>query len=338
MSKVLVAMSGGVDSTVAAYLLKQEGFEVEGVYMEVHSREDMHQKNLKNIQKVSKYLDIKVHILDKREFFSQKVYNPFIKSYIEGKTPNPCAVCNRYLKFGELVNFADEVGAKYFATGHFAKCDGKFLYEAKDKTKDQSYFLFNIKKDVLPKIIFPLGDMYKEDVKKIAASIEPLEEIARQKESNEICFVEKTYIDILKQHTDVDMPGDVIDKNGNVIGEHKGYMHYTIGKRKGFNVYGAHEPHYVVKIIPEKNQIVVGKKSDLEIKKVKLKNINMFVNQKEFEAEIKLRYRMKKVPCFVKVKENEAEIELYEGVFGVAKGQAGVFYEGERVLGGGWIS
>ena len=332
-----MAMSGGVDSTVTAYLLKKEGFEVEGVYMKVHSREDAHQIYLKNIEKVSKYLDIKVHILDKRDYFAQKVYNPFIESYKEGKTPNPCAICNRYLKFGQLVSLADEIGAKYFATGHYVKCDGKFLYEAKDKTKDQSYFLFNIKKEVLPKIIFPLGDMYKEDVKKIAASIEPLESIAKQKESSEICFVEKTYIDILKQYTNVDMPGVVIDKNGNIIGEHKGYMHYTIGKRRGFRVHGAKEPHYVTKIIPEKNQIIVGPKRDLEVKNIRLTDINMFEEKSEFEAEIKVRYRTHKVPCFVKIRGNEAEVEIYESVFGVAKGQAGVFYEGEKVLGGGWI-
>ena len=337
MSKVLVALSGGVDSTVTAYLLKKEGFDVEGVYMKLHSIEKEHQKSLKNLEKISKYLDIKVHILDRKELFAKKVYNPFIKSYIKGETPNPCVVCNRYLKFGELINAADEIGAKFFATGHYVKCDGKFLYEAKDKSKDQSYFLFNIKKEVLPKVLFPLGDIYKEEVKKIASSIEPLKEIAAQKESSEICFVENSYIDILKEHTDVDMPGVVIDKEGNVIGEHRGYMHYTIGKRKGFMVYGAHEPHYVLKIIPQKNQIVVGKKSDLEVKRVSLKDLNMFIEKKEFESQIKLRYRMPKALSFVKIEGSEAKIKMHEGVFGIAKGQAGVFYEEDKVLGGGWI-
>ncbi|WP_246434456.1 tRNA 2-thiouridine(34) synthase MnmA [Nitrosophilus labii] len=337
MSKVLVAMSGGVDSTVTAYLLKKEGFEVEGVYMKIHTREDLHQRYLKNVEKVSNFLGIKVHILDKTQEFLEKVYNPFVNGYIEGKTPNPCAVCNRYMKFGALVDVADSVGANFFATGHYVKCDGKYLYEAKDKSKDQSYFLFNIKRMVLPRLIFPLGDMYKEDVKKIAASIEPLKEIAAQKESSEICFVENTYIDILKEHTKVDTPGEVIDKDGRVIGEHKGYMHYTIGKRKGFIVYGAREPHYVLKIIPEKNQIMVGKREELEVKRVRLKDLNMFEEKKEFEATIKVRYRTHKVPCLVQIKDNIADVSLKEGVFGVASGQAGVFYEDEKVLGGGWI-
>ncbi|WP_200762535.1 tRNA 2-thiouridine(34) synthase MnmA [Nitrosophilus alvini] len=337
MKKVMVAMSGGVDSTVTAYLLKKEGFEVEGVYMKIHTREELHKRYMSNVKKVAEYLGIKVHILDKTEEFMERVYNPFIRGYIEGLTPNPCAICNRYMKFGALVDFAQSQGADFFATGHYVKTDGKFLYEAKDKSKDQSYFLFNIKKEVLPKLLFPLGDMYKEDVKKIARDIEPLREIAEQKESSEICFVENTYIDILREHTKVDMPGVVVDKEGNVIGEHKGYMHYTIGKRKGFTVYGAHEPHYVLKIIPEENKIVVGKREDLDVREVELKDLNMFEEKKEFEATIKVRYRMNKVPCKAVIKNSHAKVYLKEPVFGVASGQAGVFYEGEKVLGGGWI-
>ena len=337
MSKVLVAMSGGVDSSVTAYLLKKRGFKVIGVYMKLHKNEEYHQRNIKNVKKVANFLDIEVDILDKTEEFLEKVYNPFINSYISGETPNPCAVCNRYLKFGALIDYADFKGAEFLATGHYVKSDGKFLYEAKDKSKDQSYFLFNVKKENLPRVIFPLGDMYKDEVKEIARNITPLKEIAEQKESSEICFVEKSYIDVLKEYAKVDMPGEVLDKEGNVIGEHKGYMHYTIGKRKGFRVYRAHHPHYVLKIIPEKNQIVVGKKEDLETTKVVLKDLNMFEEKRDFEATIKVRYRMPKIPCHVKIDDNMAEIEMYQGVYGVAKGQAGVFYEDEKVLGGGWI-
>ena len=337
MSKVLVAMSGGVDSSVTAYLLKKRGFNVIGVYMKLHKNEEYHKKNIKNVKKVADFLDIEVDILDKTEEFLEKVYNPFIDSYISGETPNPCAVCNRYLKFGALIDYADFKGAEFLATGHYVKCDGEFLYEAKDKSKDQSYFLFNIKKENLPRVMFPLGDMYKDEVKEIARNITPLKEIAEQKESSEICFVEKSYIDVLKEYANVDMPGEVLDKEGKVIGEHKGYMHYTIGKRKGFRVYRAHHPHYVLKIIPEKNQIVVGKKEDLKTTKVILKDLNMFEEKKDFEATIKVRYRMPKIPCHVKIDDNMAEIEMYQGVYGVAKGQAGVFYEDEKVLGGGWI-
>lgn len=337
MSKVLVALSGGVDSSVTAYLLKKQGFKVIGVYMKLHQNEEYHKRNIKNIEKVAKYLDIEFDILDKTEDFLEKVYTPFVESYIAGLTPNPCAVCNRYLKFGALIDYADFKGAEFLATGHYVKTDGEFLYEAKDKSKDQSYFLFNVQKNVLPRLIFPLGDMYKEEVKEIAKNIEPLKEIALQKESSEICFVDKSYIEILKEHAKVDMPGEVLDKNGRVIGEHKGYMHYTIGKRKGFRVYKAHHPHYVLKIIPEKNQIVVGKKEDLETTKVVLKDLNMFEEKSDFEATIKVRYRMPKVPCHAVIKDNMADVTMYQGVYGVASGQAGVFYEEEKVLGGGWI-
>ena len=337
MSKVLVALSGGVDSTVAAYLLKKKGFKVIGVYMKLHKNEEYHKKNINNVKKVANFLDIEVDILDKTEDFLEKVYTPFVQTYIDGKTPNPCAVCNRYLKFGALLDYADFKGAEFLATGHYVKTDGKFLYEAKDKSKDQSYFLFNIEKRALPRVIFPLGDMYKDEVKEIAKNIEPLKEIASQKESSEICFVEKSYIDILKDYAKVDMPGEVLDKEGRVIGEHKGYMHYTIGKRKGFKVYRAKHPHYVLKIIPEKNQIVVGKKEDLETTKIRLKDLNMFEEKKVFEASIKVRYRMPKIPCFAKIKDNFADVLMYQGVYGVAPGQAGVFYEGDKVLGGGWI-
>ncbi len=330
-------MSGGVDSSFSAKLLQDQGFEVVGVYMKFHPNEEYHQKNIKNIQKVAKLLGIEYHILDRKRSFDEKVYQPFVQSYIAGLTPNPCALCNRVMKFSELIDFADRLGIQKVATGHYAKTDGRFIYEGRDKSKDQSYFLFNLKKNFLPRILFPLGDWIKEDVKREAMQIELLRSIAEQKESSEICFVQSSYIDVLKEHTEVEMPGEVVDKRGRVIGEHKGYMHYTIGKRKGFRVHGAHEPHYVLDIVPEKNRIVVGKKEELEKNRVVLRGLNMFVEDQELECSIKIRYRTHKVPCKVKIDHNVAQVELLEPVYGVARGQAGVLYEGERVLGGGWI-
>ena len=335
--KVVMAMSGGVDSSFSAKLLQDQGFEVVGVYMKFHPNEEYHQKNIKNIQKVAKLLGIEYHILDRKRSFDEKVYQPFVQSYIAGLTPNPCALCNRVMKFSELIDFADRLGIQKVATGHYAKTDGRFIYEGRDKSKDQSYFLFNLKKNFLPRILFPLGDWIKEDVKREAMQIELLRSIAEQKESSEICFVQSSYIDVLKEHTEVEMPGEVVDKRGRVIGEHKGYMHYTIGKRKGFRVHGAHEPHYVLDIVPEKNRIVVGKKEELEKNRVVLRGLNMFVEDQELECSIKIRYRTHKVPCKVKIDHNVAQVELLEPVYGVARGQAGVLYEGERVLGGGWI-
>ena len=335
--KVLVGMSGGVDSTISSLLLKQEGYEVEGLYMKLHSNPGYHEVHLARAQKASDFVGIKLHVLDLQETFNEKVFQPFIDTYADGKTPNPCALCNRSLKFGEMVSFADKIGADFIATGHYIKTDGKYFYEADDDTKDQSYFLFYVKKEILPRLLFPLGEKKKSDIKELASSIEGLESFASQGESNEICFVDTTYTDVLKDYVDVDNVGEVLDKDGNVVGEHKGYMHYTIGKRRGFTVKGAHDPHYVIDINPDKNQITVGKKDELICNSVVLNNLNIYTDEKEFDTTVKLRFRTKAVECHVIIKDNKAHVELQESVFGVAVGQAAVFYNNNKLLGGGWI-
>lgn len=337
MKKVLVGMSGGVDSTITTLLLKEQGYEVEGVYMKLHSKPGYHEIHLARAQKAADYVGVKLHVLDLQETFKEKVFQPFIDTYAEGKTPNPCALCNRNLKFGEMIKFADEIGADYLATGHYIKTDGKFLYAADDDTKDQSYFLFYINKEILPRLKFPLGERKKSEIKELAASIKGLESFASQAESSEICFVETTYTDVLKNYVQVDQDGEVLDSEGNVVGTHKGYMHYTIGKRRGFTVNGAHDPHFVTKIIPEKNQIVVGKREELSCNQVVLNNLNFFNDEKEFDSTVKLRYRTKAVECHVKIEDDKAFVVLKEGVFGVAVGQAAVFYDEDKLIGGGWI-
>ncbi len=336
--KVLIGMSGGVDSTVSTLLLQEEGYEVEGLYMKLHSKPGYHEIHQARAQKAADKLGVKLHVLDLQDNFKKEVFQPFIDTYEAGKTPNPCALCNRTMKFGEMIDFADKIGADYLATGHYIKTDGHYFYQAEDDTKDQSYFLFYVNKEILPRLKFPLGERHKSDIKKVAASVSGLESFASQAESSEICFVETTYTDLLKEHVQVDNPGEVLDKNGNVIGTHKGYMHYTIGKRKGFTVHGAHDPHFVLSINPQKNQIVVGKKEELACNYVVLEKLNMFSDAKEFETTVKLRYRTKAVPCKVTIEGERAKVTLLESVFGVAVGQAAVFYDENKLIGGGWIA
>ncbi|MBN2896539.1 MAG: tRNA 2-thiouridine(34) synthase MnmA [Campylobacterales bacterium] len=331
-------MSGGVDSTVSALTLKEQSYEVEGVYMKLHAKPGYHEIHLARAQRAADFVGIRLHVLDLQHAFEEKVFLPFIDTYKEGHTPNPCALCNRNIKFGAMVRFADTLGIEYVATGHYIQSDGTYLYQAEDDTKDQSYFLFYIDPKIVPRLIFPLGGRHKSDVKAQAASIEGLESFAQQGESSEICFVETTYTDVLKEYTDVDCEGEVLNLEGKVVGTHRGYMHYTIGKRKGFSVHGAHDPHFVVEIRPQTNQIVVGTREALECRRVEIKEINLFDMRQAFTCKVKLRYRNPGVEADVRIEGDHGYIELHESVFGVAVGQAAVFYEGTKMIGGGWIS
>lgn len=335
--RVLLGMSGGVDSTVSAVLLQEAGYEVVGVYMKLHDNEEYHENNYKKVQIVAQYLGIEYHFLDISSDFKNNVYDYFVNSYKQGITPNPCAICNREIKFGKMIEFADSIGAKYISTGHYVKCDSRAIYMGVDHEKDQSYFLGQISKDVLGRLIFPLGEWNKSDVKEFAKNITILKSFSEQKESTEICFVDNTYIDVLSRHMGVDMIGDTINSSGEVVGTHKGYMHYTIGKRRGFFVNGAHDPHFVIDIKPESNQIVVGKLEELAVDEIKIGTLNLFDKIENKKYLIKARYRTSGVFGSIAITNQGATIQLDDKIYGVAKGQMCVFYDENRLIGSGII-
>jgi len=336
--KILVAMSGGVDSTVVAYLLQQKGYEIEGVYMKLHDNEAYHAKNIKNIKKISKYLGINYHILDIQKEFKEWVFDPFVKTYEIGETPNPCIVCNRNIKLGKLIEFTKKMGFDTLATGHYVKVEDGFISEAKDESKDQSYFLSNIKIEALKSVIFPLGNMLKSEVREIANSIDILQSIAKQKESSEICFVPGSYLDILKDYYEVKKEGVVVDCDKNPIGKHFGYMRYTIGQRKGFRVDVAHEPHYVTHIDAKNNQITVGTKDKLYKDSFKVRDLNLFIDMdKELECAVKIRYRSPKVLCKILKDGDEIVVKLDLSLAGIAPSQVAAFYIDNHIIGSGII-
>lgn len=341
--KVALLMSGGVDSSYCAYLLKNMGYEVVGIYLKLHDKEEKHKVFIQNCQKVSSNLGFEFHIIEAQKEFKNLVYNEFIASYQRGETPNPCALCNPLMKFGLALEKAMQMGCEKIATGHYARIgeiDGnKRIREALDPSKDQSYFLYAISQEAINRLIFPLGDYLKINVKKEAFEAMPwLGSLETYKESQEICFVETDYIDILKKTLQVENTGVVRNTQGQAVGEHKGYMQYTIGKRKGFSVKGALEPHYVLSINPEKNEIVVGKKEDLSVSKVFAINKSLPLNFSSGEYEVKIRYRSSKTRAFVSLdEEGNITVKLLEPVYGVAKGQALVVYQDDCVLGGGVI-
>jgi len=335
-------MSGGVDSSYSAYLLKKRGYDVLGIYLKLHDKEKKHQVFVDNCQKVAKNLDLEFLVIDAKKEFKQVVYNYFVESYQRGQTPNPCAICNPNMKFGLALNKALELGCEKIATGHYAQIKEvngvKKIAKARDLTKDQSYFLYAISQEAIDRLIFPLGNMLKSEVKPKAFEAMPwFGNLSEYRESQEICFVESDYIDILKKHSKVDLPGIVRNTSGQEIGQHKGYMQYTVGKRKGFNVKGAHEPHFVLDINAEKNEIIVGKKEELAREIVYADNVSLANDFNGKEYDIKIRYRSEPTKARLEIRGERITAHLNEPVFGVAKGQALVVYDRDCVLGGGVI-
>ena len=337
--KIMVAMSGGIDSSMSVKLLKDAGHELMGVYMKLHENPSYHAKNIANVQKVGEYFGVPTSVLDLSDEFAKNVYEPFVDAYKKGLTPNPCALCNRFIKLGALLNYAKENDCEKLATGHYVRIENGLLKVALDESKDQSYFLANIEPSALKSVIFPLGGYLKSQIKEMAKAHEKINFLSSQKESNEICFVENTYIDVLERHFSTLQKGVVKNQSGDVVGTHDGYMRYTIGKRRGFSVFGAHEPHYVTKIDPQNNEIYVGLKEELAQNSFKTINFNAFCElEDEFECYAKIRYRSPKTKAFVSVKNGFCEARLAQNAYGIAKGQLAVFYdEFDRVIASGFI-
>jgi len=347
MKKVLVAMSGGVDSSVSAYLLKKQGYEVIGVTMCFGIRDIGNEKPrccdvraVEDAKKVCDKLKINHHVMDFSNQLQEDVIGNFISEYLQGRTPNPCVECNRHIKFDTLLKKALGMGFDYLATGHYAAVekDGQDRFVLKkplDRAKDQTYFLYTIRYEFLKNIIFPLSKYTKEEVRQIAhdAGLP----VADKLQSQDICFVPgKNYREFIKENIGKMEPGPILDLNGNVLGEHKGVFLYTIGQREGLGI-SFRVPLYVLDIDPGKNQIVVGEKKDLAAKELIAGGMNLLSTDLSGDIFGKIRYTHKEALCRLDRLNDGFKISFEQSQSAIAPGQSVVLYKGDIVLGGGII-
>lgn len=346
-AKVAIAMSGGVDSSVVAAMLKDKGHEVIGLTMllqETDTGEDA--------ISVAKQIGIEHHCIDLRKEFAEQVMGYFFDAYASGQTPSPCVKCNRFIKFGKLIESAKEYGAEALLTGHYAqRIEGQEVAElhmGTDLYKDQSYFLFALSQEQIDFIRFPLAEKTKDETRAIAEKYNLT--VAQKADSQDICFVpDGNYIDVLKQHRPDDIkPGEIVDQNGEVLGQHKGVVYFTVGQRKGLNL-GArtgdnNEPLFVLELDAKQKRVVVGPREALRKTEVMLTDVNWLatpVPDAGVKVGVRLRSSQAQVPATFFLNSDGAgtgRIVLDKPQYGVAKGQAGVIYHNSRVLGGGWIS
>ena len=335
---IVVAMSGGVDSSVVAYLLKEKGYNVVGATMKLIDNEETEQSIL-DAKEIANDLNIKHYVFDLREEFKREIIDYFINSYQEGKTPNPCIMCNKYFKFGLFYKLAKEkLNADYIATGHYAKIIDDKLSMSNESNKDQSYFLYGINKEVLKHVLFPLSEYNsKEDIRKIAEKANL--KTKTKKDSQEVCFVPNDdYKAFLEQNKIINKPGDIVLKDNTVLGKHTGITNYTIGQRKGLNI-SYKEPLYVIKIDKEKNEIIVGSNDDLYNDVIYISNINLLTNTLPKDIYVKVRSRGQLFKATIKFLENNtAKVILEEKERAITPGQSLVIYDQNNYcLGGGII-
>ena len=350
--RILAAMSGGVDSSVAALLLQRDGWEVIGISMDLYDYSAVTRDregtccsldDLYDARRVCDTLGIPYYVLNLRDEFRREVIDPFIREYTAGRTPNPCILCNEHLKFRALLRKADELGAEGVATGHYAvirtEPDGRCrLFASPDARKDQSYFLYSLDSDRLRRIRFPVGEMVKEQVREIALGAGlPVYE---KRESQDICFVtDDSYARFLESRGISEDRGRFVDRGGNFLGNHKGILRYTVGQRKGLGI-ASKEPLYVVAIDAEKNEIVLGNDGETFSGAATVIAPTFVAGSppgEEFRATARVRYHHPGAPCTVRATGDRLAVAFDTAQRSVTPGQALVLYDGDEVLGGGWI-